>query len=179
MINKKFFALLLIATLSQTMSFANAANNGKGKTEMKSAAASPSANSSAGAITTSTWLSPTLARENSTPAPTLVRITPGSAIPVKFRLFNSGVEIKSTQGVALSTVAAPCVGVSPSPTPSNLGNTTPGNSDKSKSSAYSLKYNPSGFSANWKSAKNASGCFQFKVTYSTGTLYSPTFLFGK
>lgn len=176
----KILPLLSLVTLllfSSNPSFADA-NNGKGR----STQVSPSSQLTPTPSTTSLsqWISPKLdTKSGGMSDQNVIKINAGSAIPLNFKLFNSGVEYKSTKDVLVTGLVVPCIGVTPTPTATTFNNSVPGKSQISKSKSGIIRYSSNGFTMVWKTQKSASGCFQFRVSYPTGILTSPLLMFVK
>lgn len=180
-VNNKF-TLIIIALLSTSAFVSPAmADNNRVKTDSKSSllssSTSPSATSTVNTI--STWLSPVVDTNKLAVSPqTMIKVNPGAAIPLKFKLYNAGIELKTTNNVTLTASTITCLGASQSVATANIQNTLPGKTIKSKSFSV-VKFNSDSYNVVWKSAKNSTGCFQFKVVYPNGILYSPIFTFSK
>lgn len=114
----------------------------------------------------SEWLTP----KGTDAAPFIT--TAGATIPLKFRLANGGVEIKSTSGVVVTAAAANCPST-PTPVPTATGNLAVVKQGKLAKTGV-LRYSGNSFMYQWKTAQNAMvGCYRFSVTSSAGTLNGP------
>lgn len=168
----------LTVLLLSPLNLADAESKGKGSEKQSTMSATP-ANST---ISVSTWISPSTVKKDENSNIEMIAVNPGSAISLKFRVFNGPSELNDSKNIGIIAVAASCLGMTPIPSPSatNIGNNVPGYAKKS--AAPEIKYNKAGFNVLWKTSKLASGCFQFKVTSNSGgavLLSSPTFRFSK
>ncbi|MFM8446885.1 MAG: hypothetical protein ACKN92_01760 [Candidatus Nanopelagicaceae bacterium] len=172
------FIVVISVVLAFPLNFATADSKEIGSVKKGSASAKP-ANTS---ISTSIWISPTIEKNDNSPNSGMIAVNPGSAISLKFRVFNNSSEIKDVKGIEIKAIPASCLDVSPTPSPSAtfLENTSPGKSKKPANPE--IRFNQAGFNLLWKTSKMAVGCFQFKVNFklnNTNLLTSPTFVFRK
>lgn len=161
-----FVSSIVLTALLLPISHVQADSKGKDKSTPSPAAA---------AITTSTWISPTLKNSNAannqavpqSNASNRIFVKAGSAIPLKFRLFSAGKEVTSAQGISIAAVAV-----------SSCEFKVKSKSNPGK--AFTLRYTPNGFESVYKSEKSSSGCFKFEIKSAATTLLtSPEFTFNK